>query len=142
MSEKIIKEIGNYLGVYVEYCASNFVGVWRDYMRVRVSIDLSKPLKRRMKIRKIGEECFWINFKYENVSTFCFICGLLGHSKKFCSRLFDTPENEIVKPYGSWMRASFKRQVKPIGATWPRSGGDETQWTSVEKEENQASGDR
>lgn len=27
-----------------------------------------------------------------------------------------------MKPYGAWMRAPLKRQVKPIGAKWLRSG--------------------
>lgn len=47
-----------------------------------------------------------------------FVASLLGHSEKFCSRLFDTPEHEIVKPYAAWMRDPLKRQVKSIGAKW------------------------
>lgn len=118
MTEKVLKEVGNYIGTYMESCSSNFTGVWREYLRVRVTVDLTKPLKRRMKVRKSGDEWFWILLKYENIPTFCFICGLLGHSEKFCSRLFDTPETEITKPYCSWMRAPFRRHIKPIGAKW------------------------
>lgn len=29
--------------------------------------------------------------------------------------LFEKAEREIVKPYGAWMIAPLKRQVKPIG---------------------------
>lgn len=124
MTERILKEVGNYIGQFVASGPGNFVGVWRDYLRVRVAIDVTKPLKRRMKIRKTGDEWFWISFKYENLPTFCFICGILGHSEKFCSRLFVTREQEIVKPYGDFMRAPFRRQVKPIGAKWLRNGTD------------------
>lgn len=123
MTERIIKEVGNYIGTYVRSCPSNFVGGWRDYLRVRVLVDVLKPLKRRMKVRKAGGEWDWINFKYENVPTFCFICGLQGHSDKFC-RLFVTKESDIVRPYGEWMRATFRRQVKPIGAKWLRNGNE------------------
>ncbi|KAK1377423.1 hypothetical protein POM88_024167 [Heracleum sosnowskyi] len=49
----------------------------------------------------------------------------MGHSDKFCSRLFDTPEHEITKPYCPWMRAPFRRQVKPIGTKWLRTGNAE-----------------
>lgn len=140
MSENIIREVGNYIGQLVESCSSNFKEFWRDYMRVRVSLNLSKPLKRRMKVRKAGDNWFWITFKYENVPTFCFICGFMGHSDKFCSRLFDTPENEIVRPYGIWMRAPFRSQVKPIGAKWLRSGNDSNQWSSGEGEGRMSSG--
>lgn len=78
MTEKVVKEVGNYIGSFVESCPSNFRGVWREYLRVRVTIDLSKSLKRRMKVRKTGNDWFWIVFKYENAPTFCFICGLMG----------------------------------------------------------------
>lgn len=100
MTQKIVKEVGNYIGCFVESCPRNFKEGCKEYLRVRVTIDLSKPLKRRMKIRKAGDGWEWITFKYENVPTFCFICGMLGHSEKFCSVLFEKPENEIVKPYG------------------------------------------
>ncbi|XP_062089022.1 uncharacterized protein LOC133795584 [Humulus lupulus] len=59
--------------------------------------------------------------KYENVPSFCFICGLLGHSERFCPRRFDTPEDELVQPYGEWMRAPLRRQTKLIGAQWLRT---------------------
>ncbi|XP_017217178.1 uncharacterized protein LOC108194750 [Daucus carota subsp. sativus] len=127
MSEKIITEVGNEIGKYVCSCPTNFKGVWREYMRIRVTMDLSKPLKRRMKIRKSGKEWIWITFRYENVPTFCFICGLLGHSEKFCNQLFEKLENEIVKPYGIWMRAPLKRQTKLIGAKWLCNGGEDFQ---------------
>lgn len=122
MTERILTEVGNYTGKFVSSCPSNFSGVWRDYFRIRVTIDVSKPLKRRMKVKRAAENWFWINFKYENVPTFCFICGVLGHSEKFCSRLFTVAEADIVKPYGPWMRAPFRKQVKPIGAKWLRYG--------------------
>lgn len=64
-------------------------------------------------------------FKYENVPILCFICGLLGHSEKLCGRLFDTPENDIVKPYEAWMRVPFRRQPKLIGAKWLRTGNED-----------------
>lgn len=81
-------------------------------MRVRVTLDLDKPLKCRMKVRKSGDKWLWINFNYENVLTFCFICGLIGHSEKFCAKLFDIPKHELTKPYGMWMRAKLRRKTK------------------------------
>lgn len=56
MTAIIIREVGNYIGTYVNSRPSNFVGVWRDYLRVRVTIDVLKPFKRRMKVRKAGGE--------------------------------------------------------------------------------------
>lgn len=87
-------------------------------------MDISKPLRRRMKVRKTGNEWSWITFKYENVPTFCFICGIIGHADKFCSKLFDVPENEITRPYGAGLRAQLRRQNNMIGSKWLRSGDD------------------
>lgn len=46
MSEKILKGIENYIGQHVSNCQTNFNGVWKEYLRIRVSINLNNPLKR------------------------------------------------------------------------------------------------
>lgn len=51
----MVQDIENYIGEYVEADANNFIGVWREYLRVLVSIPLDKPLKRRMKLKKLEE---------------------------------------------------------------------------------------
>ncbi|XP_074352489.1 uncharacterized protein LOC141691618 [Apium graveolens] len=51
MSQRVVKDIGNYIGCYVESNANNFVGVWREYLRVCVSVALDIPLKRMMKLK-------------------------------------------------------------------------------------------
>ncbi|KAL8088979.1 hypothetical protein AgCh_038659 [Apium graveolens] len=68
-----------------------------------------------------------VGFMSETVlkrNSFCFICGIGGQSKRFCSQLFEKAENEIVKPFGAWMRAPLRKQVKPVGAKWLRTGED------------------
>lgn len=52
MLEKIITEVGNSISKFISSCPSNFAGVWRDYFRVRVAVDVTKPLKMKMKIKK------------------------------------------------------------------------------------------
>lgn len=44
-SEKILQSIGNYIGAFLKSDENNFKGIWRNYMRLRVSIDIKKPLK-------------------------------------------------------------------------------------------------
>lgn len=55
--------------------------------------------------------------------TFCFICGLIGHSDKFCAKLFDAQGEEVEKPFGSWMRADPKQHSHTMGNKWLRMGG-------------------
>lgn len=54
MSQRVVTDIGNHIGKFVESDVNNFVGVLRDHFRVRVSIPLDVPLKRRMKLRNNG----------------------------------------------------------------------------------------
>lgn len=109
---------------------NNFIGVWRDYLRIRVRINIEQPPKRRMKIGKSTTSWFRTNFKYEKLPTFCFICGIMGHSEKFCPKLFEISEQLIEKPYGLWMRAMPKKNLGRIGEKWLRSRVTESR-TSV-----------
>uniref|UniRef100_A0A803QEK7 Zinc knuckle CX2CX4HX4C domain-containing protein n=1 Tax=Cannabis sativa TaxID=3483 RepID=A0A803QEK7_CANSA len=120
----VCKDLGKFIGSFVEADKKNFLGLWRDYLRIRVTLDVSKPLKRRKKIRTVDGKEFWVNFKYEHVPTFCFICGIMGHSESFCPRLFDTPKDSMVKPYGIWMKAITRRKNVTMGSKWLRSFQD------------------
>lgn len=123
MSEKIGKEIGNFIGSYVEADANNYGGIWRNFMRIRVAVDVRRPLKRRMKIKKQGGEWSWIQFKYERLPTFCFFCGIIGHSERFCEKYFDCQERLAELPFGAWLRASSRRESTNIGERWLRNVG-------------------
>ena len=102
MSLRVATDVGNYIGKFIENDSNNFTGVWRDYLRIRVTLPLDVPIKRRMKLKKTEENWCWVNFKHEAIPTFCFICGMVGHGDKFCERLFDNPGGNVQKAYGSW----------------------------------------
>ncbi|TYG83789.1 hypothetical protein ES288_D01G195700v1 [Gossypium darwinii] len=51
-------------------------------MRVRVQIDVRKPLKRK-KQDLCNVVRSYVKFKYERLSLFCFYCGRLGHNDSF-----------------------------------------------------------
>ena len=75
LAERVVRDIRNFIGAFVEVDPRNFDGEWKEYARVRVSLDVRKPLKRRMKIKKPGGDWYWVNFKYERLPTFCYHCG-------------------------------------------------------------------
>ncbi|KAL8148452.1 hypothetical protein AgCh_005717 [Apium graveolens] len=50
---------------------------------------------------------------------------VVGHSENFCNSLFNTHEEEIVRPYGAWLRAPFRKQNKLVGSRWLREGDKE-----------------
>lgn len=90
-SEKILISIGKSVGKVVKMDPTNLNGGWWGYARIRVTLDLNKPIKRRMKLKREGGEWSWVNFKYERLSTFCFVCGLVGHSDRDCGLVFANP---------------------------------------------------
>ncbi|KAL8107203.1 hypothetical protein AgCh_023859 [Apium graveolens] len=78
------------------------------YFRIRVTLDVEKPIKRRMNIKREGGEWNWVNFKYEPLSLFCFVCEILGHSERDCSVVYAHPNKVVEKAYGTWLRAPMK----------------------------------
>ena len=119
-TSKIIQNIGDYVGQFMESDDNNCTGTWQHYLRVRVSIDIQKPLKRRMRIKKPGSEWVWVEFRYECLTVFCFICGCLGHTDRKCSKIYDSLDGDIPKHYGPWMKASTRRVTNNAGERWFR----------------------
>ena len=125
LSEAIMRSIGASLGKFVKVESGTFDGVWEPYVRVRVAINVDKPLKRRMKIRREGDNWSWINFKYERLGTFCFVCGMLGHSDRDCIIVYKNPDKVVERAYGVWLRAPSKNASKfNTGAKWLRNMHD------------------
>lgn len=131
-SERVVHDLGNYIGTFVQSDPNNFKGLWRDYLRVRVSFQIDKPLKIKMKLEKANGLSCHVHFRYEDLPTFCFICGLLGHSERFCHSLFTTPKDQIVKPYGLFLKAAPRRRHHTIGERWLRNE-DGSPWRSQEQ---------
>ena len=49
------------------------------FMRVRVALPITKPLRRGGFIAGSDGERSWVTFKYERLPMFCHFCGILGH---------------------------------------------------------------
>ena len=46
---------------------------------------------------------YWVDFRYERLPTFCYICGILGHDEKHCQA---SPMEELSgRQYGEWLKA-------------------------------------
>ncbi|XP_042952204.1 uncharacterized protein LOC122289286 [Carya illinoinensis] len=76
---------------------------WGRHLRIRVDVDINKPLPRGKLIKVRGKQC-WIYFKYERLPNFCFKCGQLMHMEGKCSS--QTTSKQSQDQYGQWLRAS------------------------------------
>ena len=85
-------------------------------MRIRVALDIRKPVERKMKKKKkVGGEWSWLNFRYERFPLFCFLCGVIEHANTFCEKRFDNYQKGMVMPYGTWLRATTRPKASALG---------------------------
>jgi len=87
---------------------------WGKYLRVKIRLDLSKPLSRGRMLH-IQDRSIWIAFKYEKLPNYCYQCGVILHGQKCCHRDGSrrSPGTEEDQPYGPWLRVIFLSRRLP-----------------------------
>lgn len=125
MTEKVGKQLGDFFGTFLSYDPNNNISIWRESMRIKILVDVRKPLRRKKKIcRKDGTDCV-VQCKYERLGEFCFICGLVTHTERFCRNKVETKGKEIVREWGTWLRAPPRRVAGMEKSRWLREERDE-----------------
>jgi hypothetical protein len=85
---------------------------WGEYLRVRICLNISKPLVRG-RVLKLNGEATWIAFQYERLPKLCFQCGVIRHSARGClgRKPRVVPGEGSSEQFGTWLRAAplFKR---------------------------------
>lgn len=84
MSEAVGKQLGDFFGEFLLYDARNNSSIWMEYMRIKIRIDVRRPLKRKKMITRKNGTKFVVNCKYERLGDFCFVCGLVSHTERYC----------------------------------------------------------
>ncbi|KAH7855978.1 hypothetical protein Vadar_031225 [Vaccinium darrowii] len=84
LNERSGKKIAEILGDVIAVEDPVGQGKLRKYIRVRVLIDISKPLKKGFFLKRTEEDDLWVKFKYERLSDFCYMCGKIGHMVNDC----------------------------------------------------------
>ena len=59
-------------------------GVGGEFLRVRVSMDITKPLPRCCKLKCDGKHIGWALLNFERLPNFCNWCGRVNHVEKDC----------------------------------------------------------
>ncbi|MFQ6647703.1 hypothetical protein Gotur_021921, partial [Gossypium turneri] len=81
-----IRDLGekrNFIGIFQEYDSSSLGKENMNFMRIRLHIDIRRPLKRKKQVM-FKNKCYYVRFKYERLTLCCFYCGRLGHNDSFC----------------------------------------------------------
>lgn len=114
--ENTLKQIGVRFGKVMEVDKESMEGVSRS-IQIRIILRLNNPMKQGTKI-KIGKvEPCWLSVTYERLPSFCYYCGKLGHTYKYCGIMHEQEENadkmgEERLPYGDWMRSSPRKAIQ------------------------------
>ncbi|TXG60171.1 hypothetical protein EZV62_014744 [Acer yangbiense] len=118
MNRRTAKWLAEQLGGVIEIPTES-KECWGKFMRVKVLIEISKPLKRwlRLKLDK-SDNIVLVGLKYERLPEFCYACGKIGHVIKDC---LDAEARSLAltgttTKFGSWMRAQFvdRRKVRVV----------------------------
>lgn len=84
MLEGMARQLGNLIGQFVEYDKRTITKGYRNFMRVRMQLDVRRLLKRKKRIAIGPNETVYAMFRYETFLFFCFLCGKLGCGEGFC----------------------------------------------------------
>ncbi|KAA3458458.1 reverse transcriptase [Gossypium australe] len=81
-----------------------------EFCRLRVNLDVQKPLRRGIFASSGSSINSWVPFKYEKLPIFCFGCGHLGHGLQDCGLLSLDEKNKIKDdpPFSVALKAESK----------------------------------
>lgn len=139
MNEEAAEEIGNIIGRFVEVDAGTDGKAIGKFMRVKVRMNIEKPImrgftleeeddqhkqkqKKKMNINgteEEEEEGLWCRFEYEFMPDFCYTCGIIGHGEKDCSIKLKKGERA---QFGSWLKADVGRRRASNDDSWGWKG--------------------
>ncbi|KAG8390813.1 hypothetical protein BUALT_Bualt01G0122600 [Buddleja alternifolia] len=108
MNHNVAQIIGNHMGIFVDMDLSKSGFFWDSTLRLRVRINVTKPLLRLMTLTIPGGQEVKLSFSYEKLPNFCYLCGVIGHIEDRCeiryNQSFVHPGDHT--PFGPWLRAS------------------------------------
>ncbi|XP_065621980.1 uncharacterized protein At4g02000-like [Quercus suber] len=122
--------IGNSIGKVIDVADPEDDGEGGEFLRVRISIDITKPLPRCRKLWSEGKQIGWVGLKYERLPNFCYWCGRLTHGEKECE-LWLRSKGGLKKDeqqFGDWMRAEMIRSSRKSVAVIPGRARSQVPW--------------
>ncbi|MBA0669265.1 hypothetical protein Goklo_007469 [Gossypium klotzschianum] len=82
-----------------------------NFMRVRVEINVCKSLKWRKKLLFAKMKECYATFKYEKLTTFCFLYGRLGHGESYCPIRMVEGSKDLLLAWDISLKAPPRRTV-------------------------------
>ncbi|PPR87249.1 hypothetical protein GOBAR_AA33441 [Gossypium barbadense] len=117
MDRKVAMEVGNAIGEVLAIDWRDRNGGWTKYMRIRIIINIHKPLRRAVHyVDKEGMEIV-CTIRYERLPKLCYICGLIGHTTQKCVEVEANSEIRRSKFYSARINEGFKWNCRGLGSS-------------------------
>ncbi|KAK6163027.1 hypothetical protein DH2020_002868 [Rehmannia glutinosa] len=104
MNRNILEMIGSKIGLILEIDEGEGGNFWGRFARIRVRIDLGKPLKKFVSVQVEQEKDeVIVLLVYERLPDYCYACGRIGHVHKDCT---EEETNKDEFQFGPWLKAT------------------------------------
>ncbi|KAL9417008.1 hypothetical protein AB3S75_040075 [Citrus x aurantiifolia] len=106
MSKDMAAELGKVIGKVKEVETDAAGECFGQFLRLRISIDITKPLKKIIELEQEEEDADDIPMRvmYERLPDFCFCYGRIGHQYRECVYYKFQSKDELA--YGPWLKAN------------------------------------
>ena len=130
LTQETGESVGNMLGTTIQVADAEDDGSGNEFLRVRVVLDISKPLPRCCKLRSEGEHIGWVLLKFERLPNFCYWCGRVIHNERECELWLRSKGNlkKEEQQYGDWLRAETVRSSRKTVVTVAGRATGKTPW--------------
>lgn len=123
---KTIQELGEAIGRVEEVGTDDNGDCFGKYIRLRISIDFTKPLIQMLELEQEdeGEKPVPMLVRYERLPNFCFVCGCIGHQYRICAKYKNQSRKEME--YGPLLKAptvTDKKKMKNGKEDWSSEAG-------------------
>ncbi|KAK4420438.1 hypothetical protein Salat_1994100 [Sesamum alatum] len=117
MSRTMAEFIGNQLGRFRNVEQEGGGQLWGSSLRIRVGLNVTKTLRRVLKLHTMMGSESTVTFSYKRLPNFCYWCGQLGHIMKFCDCQYKPGFDEKQDPlsFGSWLCATTPSFLRSRG---------------------------
>lgn len=106
-------KIGSSLGKVLDSALFEFPDK-KTTIKVKVEVDSTKPIKTGVNIGSLQDGVLWVDFRYEKLPLFCFLCGIIGHGNLGCPKNQNLSEDTEMAdyPFGPWLRTNIAGRIK------------------------------
>ncbi|KAK4433394.1 hypothetical protein Salat_1101700 [Sesamum alatum] len=95
MTKEMAAFIGDKIGIFRNVGIDSDGVIWGSNLRIPVSINVTKPLPRVLKIISVFRDEIFVTFKYGSLPNFCYLYGMLGHLSKACELCFEPSFSDL-----------------------------------------------